>query len=107
MNSLNSILIEGTLTSDAMFKEIKGSTVCVMELESYRYLRKGEGTLTKFVNIEVHAVGKLAEVCVEMGHSGRKIRVVGRLDQIWLFDHTGEAWKVIFIAAEHVEFKPV
>jgi single-strand DNA-binding protein len=106
MNNINSILLEGKLTRDAEMKEIDDVSVCVMELESARYSRKGKEKWNKTtVCINVHAAGKLAESCVKSGHSGRGLRVVGHIAQRCYFAD-GEAWKDIFIFADHVEFRP-
>ena len=55
---------------------------------------------------EVSTWTRLAEVCGEYLKKGRGVRVVGRLKQDRWTDADGKPHSRIFIAAEHVEFKP-
>ncbi len=107
MNSLNSILIEGNLTADAVLSETpKGTAVCVFSVASNRYYRQ-DGELQKEVSfVDVETWAKLAEACAKTLRKGRGVRVVGRLRQDRWTDSDGKHREKIKIVAEHVEFKP-
>jgi single-strand DNA-binding protein len=107
MNNLNSILIEGNLVRDPLFRETtKGTPLCTFSLASNRYFRQDSG-LEKEVNFfDVETWGKLAESCQKLGYKGRGARVVGRLKQDRWIGDDGKQYAKIIIVAEHVEFRP-
>jgi single-strand DNA-binding protein len=101
MNNLNSVLIEGTLTENAVCgKEIDGITNASFSIESHRYYQKADevGVEKKTTTIYVSATGKLADGVAKSGKKGRGVRVVGRLAQ---------TANTLIIEAEHVEFRPL
>ena len=106
-NNLNSILIEGNLVRDPMFRSTpKGTPLCTFSLASNRYYKQ-DSQLEKevsFFNVETWS--KLAESCYNQGHKGRGVRVVGRLKQARWTDSDGKSQSRITIVAEHVEFRP-
>jgi single-strand DNA-binding protein len=107
MNNLNSILIEGNLVKDPIFRSTsKGTPVCTFSLASNRIYKKESGLEEEvsFFNVETWA--KLAENCYNLGHKGRGVRVVGRLKQERWNDPEGKAHSKVTIVAEHVEFRP-
>jgi single-strand DNA-binding protein len=57
-----------------------------------------------FFDVETWA--KLAELCYNLGHKGRGVRVVGRLKQSRWNDTEGNSRSKVIIVAEHVEFRP-
>ena len=71
MNNLNSVLIEGALTCDAVLKhDEKGASVCNFSLASSRIYRQ-EGQMMKEVShFDIEARAKLAEHCFSLGHKG-------------------------------------
>jgi single-strand DNA-binding protein len=107
MNNLNSILIEGTLTKDAVLKNTaKGTAVCNLSLATNRYY-KNENSMEKEVSFfDVETWSKLAETCGSKGNKGRGVRVVGRLKQDRWNGTDGKAHSKVVIVAEHVEFRP-
>jgi single-strand DNA-binding protein len=107
MNNLNSILIEGNLVREPLYKTTpKGVPLCTFSLASNRYYRQ-DSSLEKEVSFfEVETWNKLAENCYNMGHKGRGVRVVGRLKQDRWVSSDGKNHSRITIVAEHVEFKP-
>ncbi|MDR2803961.1 MAG: single-stranded DNA-binding protein [Treponema sp.] len=107
MNNLNSILIEGNLTKDPMYRSTaKGTPLCTFCLASNRYYKQ-DNNLEKEVNFfEVEAWSKLAENCQSLGRKGRGVRVVGRLKQDRWNDSDGKTHSKISIVAEHIEFRP-
>jgi len=106
MNSLNSILVEGTVTRDPVLAQTpKGTDVCNFTIESNRSF-KVDGELQKevsFFDIEVWA--KLAKRCSEELFQGRGVRVVGRLKQDRWENREGHPRSKVTIVAEHVEFR--
>jgi single-strand DNA-binding protein len=107
MNNLNSVLIEGTLVRDPLFRSTpKGTPVCTFSIAS-NYGHKGDNGLEKEVSfIEVETRSKLAESCQKLGNRGRGVRVVGRLRQDRWTGEDGKPRSRIRIVAEHVEFRP-
>ncbi|MDR2185734.1 MAG: single-stranded DNA-binding protein [Treponema sp.] len=107
MNNLNSILIEGNLVRDPLFRTTpKGTPLCTFSLASNRFFRQDSG-LEKEVSIfDVETWAKLAEACYSKGHKGRGVRVVGRLKQERWNDSEGKLRSKVTIVAEHVEFRP-
>ena len=107
MNNLNSILIEGNLVRDPLYRTTpKGTPLCTFSLASNRYY-KHDSQLEKEVSFfSVETWAKLAESCYNQGHKGRGVRVVGRLKQDRWTGSDGKPHSKITIVAEHVEFRP-
>jgi len=107
VNNLNSILIEGTLTRDAVLRNTaKGTAVCNLSLASNRYYRQDSGMEKEVSFFDVEAWSKVAEVCRDKGSKGRGVRVVGRLKQERWNGQDGKPRSRVVIVAEHVEFRP-
>ena len=107
MNNLNSILIEGNLARDPMFRSTpKGTPVCTFSLASNRFFRQDSGLEKEVSFFEVETWAKLAEACNNLGKKGRGVRVVGRLKQDRWTGNDGKPRSRITIVAEHVEFRP-
>jgi single-strand DNA-binding protein len=108
MNNLNSILIEGNLVRDPVYKNTpKGTPVCTFSLASNRFYKQDSETEKEVSFFEVETWSKLAENCRNLGSKGRGVRVVGRLKQQRWNDTEGRPQSKVMIVAEHVEFKPV
>jgi single-strand DNA-binding protein len=107
MNNLNSVLIEGNLVRDPVFKETpEGTKFCALSIASSRFY-KGEGGMEKEVGFfDIETYGKLAESCHDLGHKGRGLRTVGRIRQDRWTGEKGEPQSRIVVVAEHVEFRP-
>jgi single-strand DNA-binding protein len=107
MNNLNSILIEGNLVRDPLYRSTtKGTPLCTFSLASNRYYKQ-DSQLEKEVGFfDVETWSKLAENCYSLGHKGRGVRVVGRLKQDRWTGTDGKAHSRVTIVAEHVEFRP-
>ncbi|GHV92331.1 hypothetical protein AGMMS50268_28340 [Spirochaetia bacterium] len=109
MNNLNSILIEGNLVRDPLFRSTaKGTPLCTFSLASNRFYRQDSNSgLEKEVSFfEVETWAKLAENCYNLGRKGRGVRVVGRLKQDRWSGSDGKSRSRVTIVAEHVEFRP-
>jgi single-strand DNA-binding protein len=107
MNNLNSILIEGNLVRDPLYRSTsKGTALCTFTLASNRYYRQ-DSELEKEVGFfDVETWAKLAESCNNLGHKGRGVRVVGRLKQERWAGADGKPRSRVSIVAEHVEWRP-
>jgi single-strand DNA-binding protein len=107
MNNLNSILIEGNLVRDPLFRSTaKGTPLCTFTLASNRYYNHDGGMEKEVSFFDVEAWSKLAENCNELGRKGRGVRVVGRLKQDRWNDTEGKTHTKVNIVAEHIEFRP-
>jgi single-strand DNA-binding protein len=107
MNNLNSILIEGNLVRDPLFRSTpKGTPVCNFTLASNRFFKQDTGLEKEVSFFDVETWAKLAENCYHLGHKGRGVRVVGRLKQDRWEGSDGKPHSRVTIVAEHVEFRP-
>jgi single-strand DNA-binding protein len=107
MNNLNSILIEGNLVKDPLFRSTpKGTPICTFRLASNRFFKQESGFEKEVSYFEVESWSKLAQACYDHGHKGRGVRVVGRLKQDRWNDSDGKYHSRVTIVAEHVEFRP-
>jgi len=107
VNNLNSVLVEGNLVRDPLFKTTaKGTAVCNFSIASNRFYKGDDGLEKEVSYFDVETWAKLAENCNNLGHKGRGARVVGRLKQSRWNDEEGTPKSRIVIVAEHVEFRP-
>ena len=107
MNNLNSILIEGNMVRDPLFRSTpKGTPVCNFSIASNRFYRHDSGFEKEVGFFDVEAWGKLADVCSTQGRKGRGVRVVGRLKQDRWTGTDGKNHTRVAIVAEHVEYRP-
>ncbi|MDR3167204.1 MAG: single-stranded DNA-binding protein [Treponema sp.] len=107
MNNLNSILIEGNLVRDPLFRSTaKGTSLCTFSLASNRFFKQDSGLEKEVSFFDVETWAQVAENCYNLGHKGRGVRVVGRLKQDRWIGADGKARSKITIVAEHVEFRP-
>ncbi|MDR1142987.1 MAG: single-stranded DNA-binding protein [Spirochaetaceae bacterium] len=107
MNNLNSILIEGNLVRDPLYRSTpKGTPVCTFTLASNRFFKQDSGLEKEVGFFDVETFARLAENCSNLGRKGRGVRVVGRLKQDRWNGSDGKAHSRVTIVAEHVEFRP-
>jgi len=107
MNSLNSILIEGNMVRDPLFRATpRGTPLCTFSLASNRFSKQDSGYAKEVSFFDVESWAKLAENCHDQGRKGRGVRVVGRLKQDRWNGPDGKPRSRITIVAEHVEFRP-
>jgi len=108
MNNLNSILIEGNLVRDPLYRVTpKGTPICNFTIASNRFFKLDSGLEREVSFFDVETWAKLAENCYNLGHKGRPVRVVGRLKQERWHDSEGKSHSKVIVVAEHVEFRPV
>jgi single-strand DNA-binding protein len=107
MNNLNSILIEGNLVRDPLYRTTpKGTHVCTFTLASNRYFKQDSGFEKEVGFFDVETWSRLADTCYNQGRKGRGVRVVGRLKQDRWNGPDGKPRTKVSIVAEHVEFRP-
>ena len=107
MNNLNSILIEGNMVRDPLFRSTqKGTSVCNFTIASNRFYRQDTNLEKEVGFFDVEAWGKLADACASHGRKGRGVRVVGRLKQDRWTGNDGKNHNRVAIVAEHVEYRP-
>jgi single-strand DNA-binding protein len=107
MNNLNSIIIEGNLVRDPLFRSTaKGTPLCTFSIASNRFYKHDSGVEEEVSFFDVESWSKLAESCNDLGHKGRGVKVVGRLKQDRWPGPDGKPRSRISIVAEHVEFRP-
>ena len=107
MNNLNSVLIEGNMVRDPLFRSTnKGTSVCNFTIASNRFYKQDANFEKEVGFFDVETWGKLADICSSNGHKGRGVRVVGRLKQDRWTGNDGKSHTKIAIVAEHVEYRP-
>jgi single-strand DNA-binding protein len=107
MNNLNSIIIEGNMVRDPLFRSTaKGTPLCTFSIASNRYYKQDSGLENEVSFFDVESWSKLAESCHDLGHKGRGVKVVGRLKQDRWNGADGKLRSRVTIVAEHVEFRP-
>jgi single-strand DNA-binding protein len=107
MNNLNSVLIEGNLVRDPLYRAtVKGTALCTFCLASNRYYRQDTQVEKEVGFFEVQTWAKVADSCFNQGRKGRGVRVVGRLKQDRWTGTDGKPHSKVSIVAEHVEFRP-
>jgi len=106
MNNLNSILIEGNMVRDPLFRSTpKGTSVCNFSIACNRFYRQDSNLEKEVGFFDIEAWGKLADACASHGRKGRGVRVVGRLKQDRWTGNDGKNHTRIAIVAEHVEYR--
>jgi len=107
MNNLNSVLIEGNMVRNPLFRSTqKGTSVCNFTIASNRFYKQDANYEKETGFFDVETWGKLAEVCNNQGRKGRGVRVVGRLKQDRWTGNDGKNHAKVAIVAEHVEYRP-
>jgi single-strand DNA-binding protein len=107
MNSLNSVIIEGNLVRDPVFKTTsKGTALCTFSIASNRSFKKESGVEKETSYFDIQTWSKLAESCYNLGQKGRGVKVVGRLKQDRWNDPEGKPRSKVIIVAEQVDFRP-
>ncbi|GAB1482178.1 hypothetical protein MASR2M78_09930 [Treponema sp.] len=107
MNNLNTIIVEGNLVRDPLYKSTpKGTAVCTFSIASNRYLKHDTEYQKEVSFFDVETWARLAENCSNLGHKGRGVRVVGRLKQERWNSNDGKPHSRVMIVAEQVDFRP-
>ena len=108
MNSINSVLLEGVLFEDPLFRNTlkSGTPLCTFTIMTKRSYKNGKVLRDEVGFFNVETWGKVAETVHSKGREGHNIRVLGRLKyEQWTSADGAEKSKVV-IVAEHVEWRP-
>ena len=104
MNTLNSIILEGTVEK-MDYKMSEGTSTAVINMAVERkYLDSAGNESTETSYFEVEAYGKIAIAVGNYAEKGRGIRVVGRLKQR-RWEENGRLQSKVIVIAEHIEYK--
>jgi single-strand DNA-binding protein len=107
MNSLNSILIEGILEKEPLYRiTARGTPVCTFKVVSSGSYREDGELKEEQGCFSIESWRAMADHCNALGHKGSGVRVVGRLKELRWDDRTGKKQSRIIIVGEHVEFRP-
>ena len=110
-NHLNSVLVEGQIVAEPLFRTLddgpdKGKTVCQFTIESIRFVKKLTGIEKEISFFDVKTWGSLGELCRDQGRKDREVRVVGYMKQVRWLGESEETLSKVIIVAEHIEFRP-
>jgi single-strand DNA-binding protein len=108
MKNLNSLMLEGNVVRDPVFKTTpNGHNLCNFTIATDRYYKKDDSFATETSFFEIEGWGTLAEIARKNITKGRGVRVVGRLKQNRWKGADGKSFSKITVVAEHIEYKPV
>ena len=109
MNHLNSVLLEGKITSAPRKINLSNSDYSLVKLEitSERSYRGKDGkNAIETTAIPIQCWSQLGDKVLDKLKAGMTVRVVGRLRQAkWVSSRTGSSHTSIEIVAEHIEFR--
>ena len=102
INSLNSVLLEGTVVANPVSGTLANGTLFTsFALLSVRLVRSQDTQVTQELRFPIKVFGHTAEGCHSMLVPGRGLRAVGRLAQ-----ETTSEGTTTYLIAETIEFKP-
>lgn len=108
MKTLNSVIIEGNMVREPVFKITpNGTAMCNFSIIANSSYKKGDEFMQETSYFDVETWTDLAKLWEQNGAKGRYVRVVGRLKQDRWTDSAGKNCSKVKIIAEHVEFKPI
>lgn len=101
MNSINCLVIEGTVAEDATIK----NGVATMPIVVTRTYKTQDGFREEACRFDVECYGAMADITKTNACKGRGVSIVGRMSQkVW--KEKGKNRSKVFIVAEKVELKP-
>ena len=107
MKSLNSVLIEGNLTSDPEARTVgSGTQLCRFSIGYNRSYKTADELREEVSFFDIEVWGERAVPCIHYLAKGKKVRVIGRLKQDRWETAEGSRRERVSIVAEHVEFGP-
>ena len=105
MINLNSVLIEGNLTSDAELRETpRGTKLCAFSVASNRSYRHNEAMQRETSFFDIELWGKSVPRLSSYLTKGKGVRVMGRLRQDRWEDGEGKRRSRVKIVSDHLEF---
>lgn len=108
-DDLNSVLLEGRLTRDPIFKTFASdSKVCNFTIaNNYSYKLK-DGSYKNEANfIDIQVWGNSGALCMQYLTKGSIVRLRGSIKQNKWEDKDGKKNSKIYVNAEHVEFRQI
>lgn len=106
MNSLNSVLIEGSLVADPEKKTLAdGKVFCTFSVATNRYFNQDNEKKSEVSFFDVEVWNKTAKLCLKTLAKGRGVRIVGRLKQERWADKEGRQHSRVKVIGEYVELK--
>lgn len=94
MKTLNSVIIEGNMVREPVFKITpNGTAMCNFSIAANRSYKKGDEFMQETSYFDVETWAHLAKLCEQNGAKGRCVRVVGKLKHK---DLIGVPWRVAF-----------
>lgn len=107
MNTLNSLILEGTITDEVKVNTICNSTSGEFTLETKRNYKNCNGeNVEEANNFTVYCYGEIANLMQLQSNKGQGVRIVGRIKQERWKDTEGKVCTKIVVIAEHIELKP-
>lgn len=107
MNTLNSLILEGTILDDVEVTDTFGVSKGLFTVETKRYYKSYLGdNITETSNFTVYCYGEIANLMQLHSNKGQGVRIVGRLKQERWTDTDGKVSSKIVVIAEHIELKP-
>ena len=106
MNSKNSIILEGTLTTDPVFYHTKNNVpVCRFMISCEELHKHGDEYQKEVSYFNITAWERLAETCNTYLKKDMGIRVVGRLKQMRWKTVDGIEKSRVYVVADTIEFQ--
>jgi single-stranded DNA-binding protein len=96
MTMLNSILLEGIVSSDPVSTLRKDIYRCSFNIKT-EYINKSNLSQNKSYTFPIECYGELAEMCSDYFKVGTTIRIVGRLSR--------DRNDMLIVLGEHIEIK--
>jgi len=105
MYNINSILIDGVIKEEPLYRETQEGTPVSMFTIMLKQSSKNEDITEEKVSFfDVEAWGKLGIVVRDKGHRDQRVRVVGRLKEDRWTTSDGKLHSKVSILAEHIVF---
>ena len=104
-SDINSVVIQGTMVRDPLFKTIpSGTNLCNFSIACNRYFKRGDGFEKEASFFDVQCWAALAQDVIENGKKGVRVEISGRLKQERWADNQGQNRSRVLIVAESVKY---
>lgn len=105
MNSLNSIIIEGTILQNSEVKAVLNDSALDFDIAFQRFFKVNGEPKEKTFKVNVRCYGQMAQMLSSRCKKGQGIRIVGRLESESWFDGDDLERFSTYVVAEHIEFR--
>lgn len=107
MNTLNSLILEGTITDEIAVTDAFGVSKGEFTVETQRHYKSYLGDdITETSTFTVYCYGEIANLIQLHSNKGQGVKIIGRLKQERWKDTDGKMCAKIVVIAEHIELKP-